>query len=82
MKELFFNSILIADISKKTAKLQVFSKGFNVITSSDNHVGKSSLIKSLYYALGAEIEFDSTWDKNSKIYIVNFEVDKKKYKNV
>lgn len=80
MKELFFNSILIADISKKTAKLQVFSKGFNVITSSDNHVGKSSLIKSLYYALGAEIEFDSTWDKNSKIYIVNFEVDKKNYK--
>lgn len=80
MKELFFNSILIADISKKTAKFQEFSKGFNVITSSDNHVGKSSLVKSLYYALGAEVEFDSTWDKTSKIYIVNFSVDEKEYK--
>ncbi len=82
MKELFFNSILIAGISKKTAKFQEFSKGFNIITSSDNHVGKSSLVKSLYYALGAEIEFDSTWDKTSKIYIVNFSVNNKKYRIV
>ena len=79
MKELIFNSILIADISKKAARFQEFSKGFNVITSSDNHVGKSSLVKSLYYALGAEVEFDRTWDKNSKIYIVSFTIDNKKY---
>lgn len=80
MKELVFNRILIADILRKTARYQEFSKGFNVITSSDNHVGKSSLIKSLYYALGSEIEFDSTWDKDSKIYIVDFSVDDKKYR--
>ena len=80
MKELIFNSILIADISKKTARYHEFSEGFNVVTSSDNHVGKSSLVKSLYYAFGAEVEFDDTWNKNSKIYVVNFMVDDKKYR--
>lgn len=80
MKELIINSILIADINRKTAKFQEFSNGFNVITSSQNHVGKSSIIKSLYYAFGAEVVFDTNWDKKSKIYIVKFEVDKIKYK--
>ena len=80
MKELIFESILIADVTKKTAYYQKFFKGFNVITSSNNHVGKSSLLKSLYYALGAEVEFDGTWDKNSKIYIVAFTIDNKKFK--
>lgn len=82
MRELIFSSILIADIAKKTAWYQEFSKGFNVITSSDNHVGKSSLLKSLYYALGAEVEFDNVWEKNSKLYIVVFSIDEKKYKIV
>lgn len=82
MKELIFNNILIADCSKKTAKYQEFSRGFNVITSSDNHVGKSSLLKSLYYTLGAEVEFDRTWDKSSKLYIVDFSIDDKRYKIV
>ena len=82
MKELIFNSILIADVVKKTAWYQEFSKGFNVITSSDNHVGKSSLVKSLYYALGAEVEYDDVWEKSSKLYIVNFNVDEIKYRIV
>lgn len=80
MKELIINSILIADVNQKTAKFQEFKNGFNVITSSQNHVGKSSLIKSLYYSFGAEVEFDTNWDKNSKIYIVRFTVDKKNYR--
>lgn len=80
MKELIINSILIADVNQKTAKFQELKNGFNVITSSQNHVGKSSLIKSIYYAFGAEIEFDTNWDKNSKIYVVRFKVDGKNYR--
>ena len=43
MKEVFFQNILIADISKKVAKWQQFSKGLNVVTGIDNHVGKSQI---------------------------------------
>ena len=39
MKEMYFDNILIADITKKTARFINFEKGFNVITSQDNHVG-------------------------------------------
>ena len=62
MNEMYFESILIADIYKHTARFQNFERGMNIITSTDNHVGKSSLIKSLYYALGAEVEYDTVWD--------------------
>ena len=72
MNEMYFKSILIADIKEKTARFQKFQKGFNVITSQENHVGKSSMLKSLYYAMGAEIDYDNIWDKNTKVYIVNF----------
>lgn len=59
MNEMYFKSILIADIQTRTARFQKLRKGINVITSTDNHVGKSSLLKSLYYALGAEVEYDT-----------------------
>lgn len=71
MNELYFKSILISDVQMHKARFQEFSKGFNVITSKDNHVGKSSLLKSLYYTLGAEVEYDAIWDKNSKLYVVD-----------
>ena len=80
MKEMYFDNILIADITEKTARFHKFEKGFNVITSQDNHVGKSSLLKSLYYTMGAEVEFDNVWNKNNKIYVVEFYVDKIKYR--
>lgn len=80
MKEVFFQNILIADISKKVAKWQQFSKGLNVVTGIDNHVGKSSLLKSLFYALGADVAFDSAWDQNSKIYVATINVDDKTYR--
>lgn len=80
MSETYFKSILIADINAHTAKYQTFVPGLNVITSKDNHVGKSSLLKSLYYALGAEVDFDSVWDRSSKLYIITACVDGKDYK--
>lgn len=80
MKEVYFQSILIADLQNNTARFQRFSKGFNVITSTDNHVGKSSLLKSLYYALGAEVGFDSVWDRNSKLYVATVCVNDEIYR--
>lgn len=80
MSEMYFKSILISDIQAHKACFHEFSKGFNVITSTDNHVGKSSLLKSLYYTMGAEVEYDSIWDKNSKLYVVNFCVDEQEFR--
>ncbi|EKQ57553.1 MULTISPECIES: hypothetical protein [unclassified Clostridium] len=80
MNEMYFKNILISDIQARTARFQEFSKGFNVITSQDNHVGKSSLLKSLYYTLGTEVDYDSVWDKRTKLYIVTICVNGIDYK--
>lgn len=80
MKEVVFKDILIADTLRHTAHYQTFQKGLNVITSKDNHVGKSSLLKSLYYSIGAEVKFDNAWDKNNKIYITTISIDEIDYK--
>jgi len=79
MKEVCFSRILIADLDKKTAHVENFVKGLNVITSKDNHVGKSLLLKSLYYAMGAEVQFDKTWNKNSKLCVISFTVGDDEY---
>mgnify|MGYP000044830610 FL=1 len=79
MKEVYFKQIMIADLQNKTARVQSFEKGLNVVTSMDNHVGKSSLLKSMYYTLGAEVDFDSVWDRQSKLYVVTLSVDEKEY---
>ena len=80
MKEMYFDNILIADIVEKTAYFHKFEKGFNVVTSQDNHVGKSSLLKSLYFAMGAEVDFDNVWNKNTKLYVVEFYIDEIKFR--
>ena len=79
MNEMYFKSILIADIQTRTARFQELKKGINVITSTDNHVGKSSLLKSLYYALGAEVEYDTVWDVSTKLYVVKVSINEKDY---
>ena len=80
MKEVYFKCLMIADLQNRTARVQLFEKGLNVVTSADNHVGKSSLLKSLYYTLGAEVDYDSVWDKQSKLYTATLAVGEKEYR--
>jgi len=82
MSSMYFKDILIADIDKHTARFVEFQQGLNVVTSADNHVGKSSLVKSLYHALGAEVKFDSTWSKSTKITAVRAVVNDAEYRFV
>lgn len=79
MNGMFFKNILVADIQKNTARMVEFKPGLNVITSSDNHVGKSSIIKSLYHTLGAEVNFDTRWSKDTKVNIARIDVDGTEY---
>lgn len=82
MRSMIFRSILIADIQEHTARFITFNKGLNVITSAENHVGKSSVLKSLYHTLGAEVHFDSRWNKDTKLTAVSIDVDGTEYRVV
>ncbi len=82
MNSMYFKNILIADIEKHTARFVSFDQGLNVLTSSENHVGKSSVIKSLYDTLGADVKFDSQWCKNTKLSAVTIIVNEEEYRIV
>lgn len=62
MKELIVKSISIVDYKNQAANKFEFSKRANLITSDENEVGKSSLISSIYYGLGAKVaSFAEHW---------------------
>lgn len=77
-----FEKLYIFDSSVKKAYVIQFKSGLNIITSSlddGNDKGKSMIMKSLYYAMGADITFPTSWKINSKEYILNFKIDDIKY---
>ncbi len=84
MNNLVFNKIAIISMASKTAKIQKFIKGINVVTSSKkakgNWVGKSSLLKSLYHSLGADSLFDDSWGTEGEyVYVLSFSFKDKNY---
>jgi len=66
--------------SAKSANRFEFSKSLNLITATDNSVGKSTLLKLLFWGLGCEPELDTTWNALDCKTIVDFEIDTKKYR--
>lgn len=80
--EIIFKELMIIDKNSKKAKIQEFKEGINVITSNSdkgNYVGKSTLLKSLYHSLGADLDFDTSkgWEVDSKYYyVLTFEKEK------
>ena len=82
MSKVIFKELLIADIKKKTAQLIKFADGKNLLTSHNNHLGKSLICKSLYYTLGAEVFFSDTWKRVNSLYWLIFNIDGKEYKIV
>ena len=57
-----FKKILIVDKANKTARKISFQPGINIITSTDNSVGKSSLSLMLLYGFGAKVQFSDKWN--------------------
>lgn len=79
MKMVFKELYLFSPQDKKAKKIE-FSKGINIITSNQENGtdrGKSVIMRSIYYALGADCWFDDRWEPNNKIYILKFSVDDK-----
>ena len=65
---IIFKKILIVDILNKFAKKVEFSNEKNLVTSPKNGKGKSTIIKSLYHALGANGVFDTNIELNTMLF--------------
>lgn len=80
MSSLVFKDVLILSKAEKKARKVSFKPGVNLVTG-ENNVGKSTLIKSLYYALGAETPQinNSRWKKAKPIYCLKFALAGKDY---
>lgn len=80
MQNLKFKRLLILSNSTKSANLFEFSPTRNLITASDNSVGKSTLARLLFWGLGCEPAFDTTWKNLDCKTSIEFSIDKENYK--
>lgn len=80
--KLIFKELYIFSPSEKCARKISFVEGINIVTSSKvdgTNRGKSVVMRSLYYTLGAESMFESKFDVRNKVFILNFLVDAQSY---
>lgn len=79
MREFKLSKIwILSDIAKK-GNVFTFSPKRNLITSSTNSVGKSSLVKSILWTLGCEPQFDKEWKSLEVSSCLEFTIDNIKY---
>lgn len=69
---LIINSITMVDLTNKEAKRIYFSSGKNMLTSEHNHLGKSVIMKSLYYTLGAEVYYPAPIKRLNFLTYIDF----------
>ncbi|SHM20194.1 hypothetical protein [Myroides odoratimimus] len=86
MSNLKFKRLLILSNSTKSANQFEFSENLNLITAVDNSVGKSTLVKLLFWGVGCDPVLDTNWTTTDSKTIVEFSVDNdnyivKRYKN-
>lgn len=80
MNKLVIKSLLIVDYENKKANKFRFSDSANLIVSSTNGEGKSSLVKSIYYALGANLKsFPKGWNNSDYIFQLEVSIDDKDF---
>lgn len=80
--DLIIDYITIVDIKNKEAKRIEFSDGKNFLTSKSNHLGKSFIMKSIYYSLGAEVYYPITIDTKNLITYLDFHIEEEKFRVV
>lgn len=76
--QLLIKKLTILSIPEKSAKTVTFHPKRNLITG-ENDVGKSSIIKSIYHSLGADVHFDNVWEKADAISLLTFSYCHKDY---
>ncbi|MDP3466690.1 MAG: hypothetical protein Q8S11_00045 [Daejeonella sp.] len=78
MKNLYISEIQLLSQKEKKAKKVLFDRKRTLIHGK-NHTGKSSLIKSIYWALGAEPLFNQKFKNTNVSAFLKFEIDGTKY---
>ncbi|MCG9747244.1 hypothetical protein [Shewanella sp. Isolate8] len=78
LNQLLIKKLTILSIPEKSAKTVTFHPQRNLITG-ENDVGKSSIIKSIYHSLGADVQFDNIWEKADAISLLTFSYSNKDY---
>ena len=78
MKKLYISEIQLLSQKEKKARKVKFDKRRTLIHGK-NHTGKSSLIKSIYWAFGAEPLFNQKFKNTNFSAFVKFEIDSAKY---
>ena len=72
---LVVSAITMVDLTNKEAKRVYFSPGKNLITSAHNHLGKSVIMKSIYYTLGAEVYYPNPIKKLNLLAYIDFSLN-------
>ena len=78
MKVLKFKKLLLLSNKAKSGKKIEFDPKMTVL-SGPNNTGKSCVLKSLYYVLGAETKQHPKWKNDNVIYLLYFEIDSEKF---
>lgn len=79
MSNLILKKITLVSFLEKKARRIPFHPNITVI-QGDNHTGKSSLIKSIYWTFGTEPQkIHPNWKKAEPISVVEFTIDSKDY---
>ncbi len=79
MKSLIFKKLMILSEQEKKGIQLTFDKKINVIIGTDNSVGKSTLVKNLFWSLGCNPYFDDAWKGTESKTVIEFSVDKINY---
>lgn len=77
---LVISAITMVDLTNKEAKRVDFTPGKNLITSEHNHLGKSVIMKSIYYTLGAEVYYPHPIKKLNLLTYIDFSLNSYQYR--
>ncbi|PHC13448.1 hypothetical protein [Bacillus toyonensis] len=80
MKNLIFKELKLISFKEKKAKKIVFDSEITVLYSDNlNKTGKSSIVKSLYNTLGAEVRIHDSWKNLEVMNILTFTLENTEY---
>lgn len=79
MKRMQIKKLIVISMSEKDSLEVEFCEGLNIVIGK-NKTGKSSIIKSIFYAFGCELSrIESEWKKLISDYLVYFIVENQEY---
>lgn len=80
MKNLIFKRVVLLSDIQKSANQFVFQNGYNLITAKDNSAGKTSLIKSMLWALGCmPLDVPDSWKALDCKVLVDCSIGEQRY---